>query len=236
VDRRDARALADTLLSRVGLSARLGDRRPRGLSGGQRQRVAVARALAVQPSILIADEAVSALDVSVQAQMLNLFQEIRADLGLSMIFISHQLGVVRHVAERVAVLYLGRVVEIGPTAAVFERPAHPYTAALLRANPDRHRRRTGRAPALKGEIPSPLAIPSGCRFRTRCPMAAPICADVDPPRVELADGQAAWCHIAGSSDPAPIRGGGTVLRAGNTFGAAEDRETAEADRLDTKPA
>jgi peptide/nickel transport system ATP-binding protein len=220
VDRGAARSLADTLLERVGLPRSLADRRPGGLSGGQRQRVAIARSLAVQPRILIADEAVSALDVSVQAQMLNLFQELRADLGLSMLFISHQLGIVRHVADRVAVLYLGRVVETGPTNAVFASPAHPYTAGLLRAQPNRTRRAKSAPPALKGEIPSPLAIPSGCRFRTRCPLAAAICAEVDPPPIRLPSGQVGWCHFAakvGGEDPGS-RSATAVGWAGNGAG------------------
>jgi oligopeptide transport system ATP-binding protein len=192
-NRSGARALAEALLEKVGLSASLATRRPGRLSGGQRQRIAIARALAVKPTVLMADEAVSALDVSVQAQMLNLFRDLQVELGLSMLFISHQLGVVRHVADRVAVLYLGRIVEVGPTSLVFSEPAHPYTAGLLRAQPSRRGARDSE-PVLKGEIPSPLAIPGGCRFRTRCPLATSVCAEIDPPRVDLGGGQSSWCH------------------------------------------
>jgi oligopeptide/dipeptide ABC transporter ATP-binding protein len=212
VPRSGAEELAATLLGKVGLSTSLIARRPRHLSGGQRQRAAIARALAAQPTVLIADEAVSALDVSVQAQMLNLFRDIQADLGLSMLFISHQLGVVRHVADRVAVMYLGRIVEAGPTSAVFDAPGHPYTAGLLLAQPRRSGRTSKAGPALRGEIPSPLAIPRGCRFRTRCPLAAPVCAEVDPPRVDLAGGRSVWCHLAGARQPDDIRDRAAALQ------------------------
>lgn len=195
VDRGGRQGLAQELLRQVGLSEKLATRRPRALSGGQRQRVAIARALAARPEVVIADEATSALDVSIQAQILNLFSALQNDLGLSMIFISHQLAVVARVADRVAVMYLGRVVEEGPTKAVFEHPSHPYTVGLLAAQPGRHRRGQRRAPALEGEIPSGLEIPVGCRFRTRCPMAERICAEIDPPGIEVAPGHISWCHV-----------------------------------------
>jgi peptide/nickel transport system ATP-binding protein len=183
------------LLSIVGLSARLAGRRPRELSGGQRQRVAIARALAVGPDVVIGDEAVSSLDVSIQAQMLNLFEELRRRLDLTMIFISHQLSVVSHVADRVTIMYLGRIVEQGPTAAVFQHPQHPYTKGLLDANPDPSLARKRRQPAILGELPSPLAIPSGCRFRTRCPFAEEICSAVDPALEPVGAAHLAACHV-----------------------------------------
>jgi oligopeptide/dipeptide ABC transporter ATP-binding protein len=189
-----AESRLDELMAQVGLSPDLADRRPKALSGGQRQRVAIARALATKPDVLIADEAVSALDVSIQAQILNLLAELQDSLGLSIVFISHQLSVVAHISHAVAVMYLGRVVEHGPTDEVFARPAHPYTVGLLKAQPGRKEGSIHTA-AVKGEIPSPLAIPTGCRFRTRCPLAEEICATVDPPPVEVGAGHQSWCHV-----------------------------------------
>ncbi len=169
------------LLDVVGLPRSFTGRRPRALSGGQRQRAAIARALAVQPEVLIADEAVSALDVSIQAQILNLFSQLSDDLGLAMIFIAHDLAVVSHVADRVAIMYLGRIVEEGPVDAVFKTPRHPYTRALLDAHPDPYALGAADETApISGDIPSPLDIPSGCRFRTRCPYATDVCAADDP--------------------------------------------------------
>ncbi len=163
-------------LHRVGLEAGDAGRRPRQFSGGQRQRIAIARALAVRPRLLVADEPVSALDVSVQAGVLALLQRLRGELGLAMLFISHDLGVVEAMADRLVVLYLGRVMESGPARLLFVRPRHPYTAALLAAAPG-----SGRPPMeLQGEIPSAAAPPSGCVFRTRCPFALPDCAVAVP--------------------------------------------------------
>jgi oligopeptide/dipeptide ABC transporter ATP-binding protein len=199
--RASERALVGELLESVGLRPSDADRFPRQLSGGQRQRVAIARALAVQPEMLIADEAVSALDVSVQAQIINLFADLAQERHLAMIFVSHQLAVVAKLAHRVAIMYLGRIVEVGRTQQVFRTPRHPYTAALLAAHPDPQKVRQRQASALRGELPSADAIPAGCRFRSRCPMAQAICETIDPPPVDLGDGHLAWCHFAG---PTPI--------------------------------
>jgi oligopeptide/dipeptide ABC transporter ATP-binding protein len=197
IERRERRRFAGEMLQMVGLSPETALRRPAELSGGQRQRVAIARAMAVQPDVLIADEAISSLDVSAQAQILDLLAGLREDRGVGILLISHQLPVVAQIADTVAIVYLGRIVESGPATRVFSAPGHPYTHALLAAQPGAHRRGQRKVPALRGEIPSPLAIPSGCRFRTRCPRAEAICAALDPPRVELGPGHGAWCHFAG---------------------------------------
>jgi oligopeptide/dipeptide ABC transporter ATP-binding protein len=202
---RTSRQFAAEMLDLVGLAPSIGRRRPSQLSGGQRQRVAIARAMAVRPEVLIADEPVSALDVSIQAQVLNLFEQLRAEQGVAIIMIAHQLGVVAQLADTLLVMYLGRVVESGPAGRIFTAPGHPYTVGLLKSQPGRHRRDERRAPALEGEIPSPLNIPTGCRFRTRCPMAREICERVDPPAIDLGGGQLSWCHFATEvSDREPV--------------------------------
>lgn len=189
------------LLNAVGLSERDAKRHPRELSGGQRQRVAIARALAAEPDLLIADEAVSALDASVQAQILNLFLTLSRDRGLAMVFISHQLAVMAQLAQRVAVMYLGRIVEIGDTVDVFAAPRHPYTALLLAVHPSIDAPQRRRSPTFQGEMPSPDEIPKGCRFRSRCPLAEAICAEVDPPPVDMGNGHVSWCHILPLGSP-----------------------------------
>jgi oligopeptide/dipeptide ABC transporter ATP-binding protein len=198
--RQQRAARVGELLELVGLDPSVAGRYPHEFSGGQRQRVGIARALAGEPDFLVCDEAIASLDVSVQAQVLNLLRRLQRRLGLTLLFISHDLSAVRHLSDRIAVMYLGRIVEIGPAAAVGTEPQMPYTQALLSAVPvphpalERQRRRI----VLRGDVPSPSAVPSGCRFRTRCPHAFEPCPTVDPALQPVgADGQLAACHLHG---------------------------------------
>lgn len=188
--------VATDILERVGLPAdRYANALPRHLSGGQAQRVAIARALAMNPELLICDEPVSALDVSVQAQILNLLEDMKSEFDLTVVFIAHDLSVVRSVSDKVLVLYLGKVCEFGDSVEVYKAPAHPYTRALLDSVPQMDPDAAFSGPALEGDVPSPLAPPSGCRFRTRCPKAQELCAQQAPEMREMAPGRYAACHF-----------------------------------------
>ncbi|MEO0819121.1 MAG: oligopeptide/dipeptide ABC transporter ATP-binding protein [Pseudomonadota bacterium] len=194
VSARGTGAYVDEILTRVGLDPALKRRYPHQFSGGQRQRIGIARALAVKPRFLVCDEAIAALDVSIQAQVLNLFMDLRNDFDLTYLFISHDLSVVEHIADRVAIMYLGRIVEQGPAEALFAAPNHPYTQALLAEVPRLDQRRRQFEP-VKGEIPSPLDPPSGCHFHPRCPHATERCSATRPEFRAIAPGRRAACHL-----------------------------------------
>ena len=196
-DAEERRKEVRELMDRVGLNPEHYNRYPHQFSGGQRQRIGVARAIALKPKLLVADEPVSALDVSIQAQIINLLQDLQSELDLTLIFIAHDLSVVRHMCDRIAVMYLGKVVELAESERCFSEPRHPYTGALLASVPvpDPSISAAGSRPVLKGDVPSPSAPPPGCRFHTRCPKAQPLCSQQEPPLSELPGGSLAACHF-----------------------------------------
>ncbi len=194
----ERREKAAALLDQVRLPVTALNRYPHEFSGGQRQRICIARALMLDPKFIMCDEVVSALDVSVQAQVINQLKDLQAALGLTYLFVSHDLGVVRHMSHRVAVMYLGRIIEIGKKEEIYDAPGHPYTKALLAAVPIADPRRRREFTSLEGEVPSPVNPPSGCRFRTRCPLAQDICARVEPELTAVGTDHAVACHLVQS--------------------------------------
>jgi oligopeptide/dipeptide ABC transporter ATP-binding protein len=194
-DRSQRQDLVAELLKTVGLSPAQAARRPQAFSGGERQRIGIARALAARPELVIADEPLSALDVSIQAQVLNLLISLQEERGLTYLFVTHDLDVAKHISQRTAVLYLGRVVEYAPTAEIFTEPLHPYTQALVKAAPKLTTRRKTIKPALTGDIPNAIERPSGCHFHPRCPLAMPICSEQEPRLLQISDSRTVACHL-----------------------------------------
>lgn len=188
------------LLQRVGLRPEYQNRFPHEFSGGQRQRIGIARALALKPKFIVCDEAVSALDVSIQAQIVNLLKDLQQEFGLAYLFIAHDLSIVKYISDRIAVMYLGRIVEMGTTREIFENPQHPYTKALLSAVPTPEPGKKKERILLEGDVPSPINPPSGCHFRTRCPLVETRCADAYPDAVRFSDSHRAACHVLHGSE------------------------------------
>jgi oligopeptide/dipeptide ABC transporter ATP-binding protein len=228
-DREGLRRRVGELLERVGLSSEHINRYPHEFSGGQRQRIGVARALAVDPSVILLDEPVSALDVSIQAQVINLLDDLQDDLGLTYLFVAHDLSVVRHVSDRIAVMYLGKLVELSPAEELYVKPIHPYTQALLNAVPipDPRENRARTRTVLGGEPPNPISPPSGCRFHTRCPHATDICKRIEPPLAEYSGGHLAACHhplnVAAEEIAGARRSAASPLSAGEQMPGPPDQ-------------
>ncbi|MCD8511239.1 MAG: dipeptide ABC transporter ATP-binding protein [Bacillus sp. (in: Bacteria)] len=192
---KERKEMVKGLLEKVGLNSRLVNRYPHEFSGGQRQRIGIARAIAVNPSVIVADESVSALDVSIQAQILNLFDDLQKDLGLTYVFIAHDLSVVNHISDKIGVMYLGRMVEYAPNEALFKNPAHPYTQALMSAVPTPNPTIKKERIILKGDVPNPSNPPNGCAFHTRCQACMDVCKTIRPKELELSPGHVVSCHL-----------------------------------------
>jgi oligopeptide/dipeptide ABC transporter ATP-binding protein len=214
------------LLKRVGLNPEHLNRFPHEFSGGQRQRIGIARALAAEPKVILLDEPVSALDVSIQAQVVNLLEDLQDEFGLSYVFVAHDLSVVRHVSDRIVVMYLGKIVEVSPAEELYDKPIHPYTIGLLGAIPipDPRRNRARKRDVVEGEPPSPIAPPPGCRFHTRCPFATEVCKTVEPPLTRYPNGHLAACHhpqnVSEADLAAAERSGSSPLESGDAVPTA----------------